>query len=126
VVLVGRASDRFGDNGLITVAIAQLVQEGRERALEIETWVMSCRVLGRRIEHAMRDALVAFARRSGASALVGHYRPTARNGLVKDHYRTLGFALESEGEGGATDWRLEFDSEPPAWRSPFASLRIDV
>jgi FkbH-like protein len=126
VVLVGRASDRFGDNGLITVAIAQLVEEGRERALEIETWVMSCRVLGRRIEHAMRDALVAFARRSGASALVGHYRPTARNGLVKDHYRTLGFALESEGEGGATDWRLELDSEPPAWRSPFASLRIDV
>jgi FkbH-like protein len=126
VVLVGRASDRFGDNGLITVAIARLVEEGKERALDIETWVMSCRVLGRRIEHAMRDAMVAFARQAGASALLGHYHPTPRNALVKEHYRTLGFALAGESENGATDWRLELASEPAAWRSPFASLKIDV
>ncbi|MDF2766100.1 MAG: enzyme involved in methoxymalonyl-ACP biosynthesis [Rhodospirillales bacterium] len=126
VVLTGRASDKFGDSGLITVAAGRLLGGPGDPVLDIETWVMSCRVLGRRIEHAMRDALAQFARQAGANALLGHYRPTARNGLVRNHYAELGFNLVSEGEGGATDWRLDLRTDLPAWRSPFLALRVDV
>ncbi|HXV25099.1 MAG TPA: HAD-IIIC family phosphatase [Alphaproteobacteria bacterium] len=126
VVLTGRVKDRFGDSGLITVVVGQVMDATEGRVLDIGTWVMSCRVLGRRIEHAMRDALIAFARNAGAIAILGHYRPTERNGLVKQHFMTLGFAAMGEGEGTANDWRLDLRSEPTTWRSPFRAVRTDV
>ena len=126
VVLTGRARDRFGDTGLITVAAGRLVDDPAERVLEIETWVMSCRVLGRRIEHAMRDALVEVARKSSATLLRGRYIPTARNGLVKEHYAALGFLQTAAQAGGITEWQLDLRADLPIWRSPFRSLKIDV
>ena len=39
--------------------------------------------------------------------------PTAKNGLVRDHYTGLGFARVGEGEGGATMWRLEVERFRP-------------
>jgi FkbH-like protein len=126
VVLTGRAKDKFGDNGLITVAVGRLGHDTGGRVLEIETWVMSCRVLGRRIEHAMRDALVEGARKSGAILLRGRYIPTPRNGLVKDHYAALGFVQTAKQEGGTTEWQLDLRADPPTWRSPFIGLSIDV
>jgi FkbH-like protein len=126
VVLIGRIKDRFGDSGLVTVAVARASGQGRRRVLDIESWVMSCRVLGRRIEFAMRDALLDVARRMDAAVLVGHYRPTARNGLVRDHYLNLGFRRTSATENGATDWMLELSAGAPEWRSPFLSVHADV
>jgi predicted enzyme involved in methoxymalonyl-ACP biosynthesis len=76
-----------------------------ERRFEIESWIMSCRVLGRRVEEAILQHLVAEARRRGIAEIVGRYVPTARNALVRDHYEKLGFALVSA-DGGETVWRL--------------------
>jgi hypothetical protein len=58
--------------------------------LLIDTWLMSCRVLGRQVEAAALEVLAAEARRRGATRLIGEYRPTPRNGLVAGHYAKLG------------------------------------
>ena len=57
----------------------------------IDTWLMSCRVLGRQVEQATLNLVVAEARRIGARQLIGEYKPTKKNGLVRDHYAKLGF-----------------------------------
>lgn len=102
VTLYGKLTDRFGENGLVSVIFGR--QDGGE--LHIETWLMSCRVLKRSLELAMFDALVEAARRRGIETLVGHYEPSAKNAMVETHYESLGFE-RSAGEGGAaTVWRL--------------------
>ena len=83
-----RLTDRFGDNGMIGVVIGRLTPE---QDCLIDTWLMSCRVLGRGVEAATLNVVAAEARRLGARRLVGEYRPTAKNGMVRDHYLKLGF-----------------------------------
>lgn len=80
-------ADRFGDHGLIGVILAR-----KERpAWTIDTWLMSCRVLGRKMENFMAMALLAAARDGGADAVMGEYLPTPKNILVKDLFPQLGF-----------------------------------
>lgn len=90
-----RLLDRFGDNGLIAVVI------GRARdaqTIEIDSWLMSCRVLGRQVEEAMLNVVAAEAASRGAERIVGLYLKTDRNGMVAELYPRLGFApLEEEG-----------------------------
>lgn len=95
-------SDRFGDNGLISVVIGK--REGER--MELVTWLMSCRVISRRLEEFVLDQLVEVARDAGISELRGTYRPTAKNGLVAKHYEKLGFRLVEEGPDGVTTWLL--------------------
>lgn len=97
-----RLADRLGDNGIISVVIARL--EGHSWL--IDTWLMSCRVLGRDVERTVLNHLVEAARRSGAEFLVGRYLPTAKNGIVADHYAKLGFDHVQDLEGGGSEWRL--------------------
>ena len=84
-----RLLDRFGDNGVIAIVI------GRRQAedLVIDTWLMSCRVLGRKVEQATLDLVAGEARRMGCARLIGEYIPTAKNGMVRDHYAKLGFVV---------------------------------
>jgi len=72
----------------------------------IETWLMSCRVLGRGMEQATLNLVAAEAARLGATRLIGEYRPTTKNGMVREHYARLGFAPVVEWEGGRTRWSL--------------------
>jgi predicted enzyme involved in methoxymalonyl-ACP biosynthesis len=73
---------------------------------------MSCRVLGRQVEEATLNLIVEEARCRGARRLIGTYRPTAKNGMVRDHYPRLGFApLANDGE--ATRWVLGIDKWTP-------------
>jgi FkbH-like protein len=100
-----RLTDVFGDNGMISVAICRLAGEGR---WEIDTWLMSCRVLGRKVEDMVLKEITREARRRGVRELVGVFRPTDRNGMVRDHYGKLGFEPASA-EDGETRWRLATD-----------------
>jgi FkbH-like protein len=106
VILRFRLTDRFGDNGLIAVIIAQPhgVAPG---TLLIDTWLMSCRVLGRGVEAACLNVLVAAARGVEATTLLGEYKPSGRNAMVHEHYRRLGFEPGDEQPGGASLWRLD-------------------
>ena len=72
----------------------------REGDLDIDTWLMSCRVLGRQVEPTTLNLIAAEAKRLGASSLVGEYIPTKKNAMVKDHYARLGFTVTEETESG--------------------------
>jgi len=92
-------ADSFGDYGLISAVI--LEKKSSER-LFIDTWIMSCRVLKRGVENMLLEEIVSLAREYGFTEVEGEYIPTAKNGLVKDHYKNLGFQLDAE----TGTWRL--------------------
>jgi FkbH-like protein len=106
-----RLVDRLGDNGIIAVVVARQAPASAE--MHIELWLMSCRVLGRQVEAATLNLLADLAGRRGAKRLVGTYIPTAKNGMVRDHYRRLGFAESGSDASGATTWTLELDGFAP-------------
>ena len=97
-----RLRDRFTDHGLVGVLIA--VPDGD--ALDIDTWLMSCRVIGRTVEEAMLGELLRRARALGYNVVSGTYVPTAKNELVRDLYSRLGFEAAG-GDGGSTRWRYD-------------------
>lgn len=99
-------SDRYSDFGMIGVVIANRA-EGEPATWAIDTWLMSCRVLGRRVDEAMLGELVTAARRAGVRRLTAQYIPTAKNGMVADHYDKLGFTLVSEGEDGVRTYEAD-------------------
>jgi HAD superfamily phosphatase (TIGR01681 family) len=103
ITLYGKLSDRFGDNGVVSVVIA----EQKEDALHIDLWLMSCRVLKRDMEYAMMDALVQKAQERGAKGIYGYYYPTAKNAMVKEFYALQGFERISEKQNGDTVWYLD-------------------
>lgn len=80
--------DKFGSNGLICVIILKAEDE---ETLFIDSWLMSCRVLKRTMENFALNTLVALARQKGFLFLKGEYIPTAKNEMVKDFYKQLGF-----------------------------------
>ena len=94
--------DRFGDNGLIASLI--LRQEGD--TLGIDTWAMSCRVLGRGMEEFIQNNLLVLARERGAKRIVGTYIPTKKNGLVRDLFAKLRYSPIHD-EGGTTRWAVD-------------------
>jgi FkbH-like protein len=105
-----RLVDAFGDNGMISVVICRAAGDD---LWEIDTWLMSCRVLGRRVEHMVLREILEHARAAGVRTLRGTYAPTERNKLVVDHYAKLGFAKVGEESSGATRWELAVaDAEP--------------
>ena len=100
-----RLRDRFGDNGMIGVAVCR--REGRE--WDIDTWLMSCRVLGRRVEELFLAEIVRAARDEGVEVLKGRFAPTGKNDLVRDHYKKLGFTPAGM-NGHDTLWQLDVGS----------------
>src|SRR5580658_186705 len=96
-----RTSDRFGDSGLTGVLIA-IPESG---GLHVDTWLMSCRVLGRRLDEAMFGALVRYAAENHFTHIIGEYIPTVKNSQVADLYIRLGCAAAGqEGERRLFRW----------------------
>jgi FkbH-like protein len=113
-VLSMELSDRFGSNGLIGVLI--LVRESPE-LWRIDTFLLSCRVIGRTAEDAFVAFACAVALERGAGELLGEYRPTERNSVASSVYSKLGFRGAGE-DDGATLWRLNLRSSSlkmPEW-----------
>jgi FkbH-like protein len=96
-----KLADRFGDNGLISVVVLA-AQPGGEAL--IDTWVMSCRVLGRTMEEFICNDVFVTAQRMGCRAVAGRYVPTAKNKLVAGLYERLGFQKTGD-DKGTTEWR---------------------
>ena len=95
--------DKFGDNGLIAVLI--LVTDDSVREMTIDTWVMSCRVLGRTMEEFICNDVIACARQNRCGGIVGRFIPSEKNHLVSNLYDRLGFEKTNE-TVEATTWRL--------------------
>jgi FkbH-like protein len=118
VTLHARLVDRFGDNGIIAVLIARIT--GADAT--IETWLMSCRVLGRRVEEACLNALAESCAALGAERLIGVYKPTEKNAMVREMYRGLGFEMVESDEEGVTHWQMPLREFTP--RS--VPMRVDA
>ena len=98
--LYGRLVDKFGDNGLITVVIGEVFGD----SLNIETWLMSCRVIKREMELAVFDELLSHCKLRGIKTIKGAYLKTAKNAMVESHYADLGFQLDSKDPNGNSHW----------------------
>jgi FkbH-like protein len=107
-------ADRFSDSGITGLAILRLIGE----EAEIDTFLMSCRILGRRLEDALLAFLAERAEARGARLLVGRFEPTAKNAQVADFYPTRDFAPAGEGS-----FRLDLALGRPAW-PPETRVRI--
>jgi FkbH-like protein len=104
-----RLTDKFGDNGIIGIVIGKPVEQG----LRLDTWLMSCRVLGRQVEEATMNVVAAESHRLGAATLLGDYLPTKKNGMVREHYRKLGFRPAGGSDAGASSWILPLAEYQP-------------
>jgi FkbH-like protein len=108
-----RVHDRFGDNGLVGVAITK--QNGI--TAEIDTFLLSCRVIGRTVETAFLSFLADHARSKGAKRLQGWFLPTKKNAPARDFYSAHGFQAVQQ-NGGGTLWTLDLNSSSlpaPEW-----------
>ena len=108
VTLQFRLLDRVGDNGLVSTMILRPTPDDDE-ALEIENWVMSCRVFGRELEYEAMNIAVEAAKERGARTLVADYIPTPKNDVISRLYPSLGFTeVDSPTPAnGATRWALD-------------------
>jgi FkbH-like protein len=111
-----RLKDRFADHGMISAVIVSTAGD----RWTIDNWVMSCRVLERGVEAAIIGQLAALAAEADVREIVGLYRPTARNGLVRDLYPRLGFEPAAPEDDGGACYRLA----PTAARFEAPPMRI--
>lgn len=117
ITLYGRLIDRFGDNGIVSVMIGHV--DGT--LLEVELWLMSCRVFRRNMELAMFDELVARCKAKGIRRIDGRYYRTAKNGIVRELYRDLGFDCLSADPGGDSVWSLVI---PEQYKPKNSTIRV--
>jgi FkbH-like protein len=80
--------DKFGDYGFISLIVLRKISLNK---LFIDTWIMSCRVLKRSLENFILNHIISIAKSNNCTSLIGEYKPTAKNELVKEHYQNLGF-----------------------------------
>ena len=107
ITLTARLKDKFGEYGLISVLICKKTSPDE---LYIDTWLMSCRVLKRRVEESVLDYLTREAMRCGVKTLVGKYIETSKNRIVINHYKDLGFEYNDQKD----QWILKIESYAPS------------
>ncbi len=103
-----RVRDRFGDNGIVGTLIASRNAE----SLCIDTWLLSCRVLGRRLEEVMLRSVQKHAYATGYKTVLGRYWPTAKNHQVADLYDRLRFDHIDTAKSGEKKYSLPVGEVP--------------
>jgi FkbH-like protein len=105
LVLDFSLADTFGDSGIVGLAIWRL----RGAQAELDTFLMSCRVIGRLAETAFLEAGLRLLAARGVTELVADYLPTAKNDLVREFLPQHRFAASADGR-----FHRSLLSEPPA------------
>jgi FkbH-like protein len=112
-VLTIRLRDRFGDHGLVGIAITRDESE----TCEIDTFLLSCRVIGRTVETAFLSHVASGAASRGCQQLGGWFLPTKKNAPARDFYALHGFQLQKQNEEGSF-WILDLRQQTiamPEW-----------
>ena len=110
-----RVSDRFGDNGVVGLAIAL---PRSSDTWEIDVLLLSCRVIGRGVESALLARLADGVSARGGARLRGWFLPTEKNAPAKECYRECGFSLLQTTPDGGQLWELDLRTASipvPAW-----------
>jgi FkbH-like protein len=113
-----RVADRFGDNGIVGVAI--VCQQ--EDTMELDTFLLSCRVIGRTVETAFIHFLANWSKARGAQYLLGTFHPTSKNAPSRDFFAQHGFFQIDRSEE-ATGWMLDLQMLPFDWPAYIRSAR---
>ena len=95
--------DRFGDEGSVSLAIVDLA-EGR-----IDTFLTSCRVIGRKVETRLLDKAIELCRFRGHHRVIGEYIPTRKNQIAADFYSSHGFIPATKSVDGRITYEMEID-----------------
>lgn len=111
--------DKFGDHGIAIAAVVRF----ESGTAHIESLLMSCRVIGRRVEEAFLAELAEHAVKRGADRIRGIYLPTDRNGIVRDFYSSVGFQLVEDNERGSIWHRRLADQSAIGTRNPGLPVR---
>jgi len=101
-----RLFDKFGDNGIVGVSV---LKKNNEIEWEIDTFLMSCRVLGRTVETAFLSFITDVVKKEGAKLLYGIYIPTKKNQPALDFYKLHGFKI-LEHSSEQTKWILDVEN----------------
>jgi FkbH-like protein len=107
-------TDRFGDNGVISVVI---VKREIDDEYSIDLWLMSCRIMSRTVENAIMDDLLNRLAAIGARRVIGRYIPTEKNVPVSHLYERLGF-VPLPGQGGEKTYEYGLLAGPFTFGSP--------
>jgi FkbH-like protein len=105
--------DRFGDNGIVGVAFLHRVGE----VLEIDTFLLSCRVIGRTVETMMLSHICKLGIEAGCTKVTGWFLPTRKNEPASQIYSSNGFAKVDENATGSL-WELRLPDQSiqkPEW-----------
>ncbi|MEO0128302.1 MAG: HAD-IIIC family phosphatase [candidate division WOR-3 bacterium] len=109
-----RLFDKFGDNGIVGVSI---LKKNSQIEFEIDTFLMSCRVLGRTVETAFLSFITDVAKKEGAKMLLGIFIPTKKNKPASDFYKLHGFEILEQSEE-QTKWIFNLENQTikfPEW-----------
>lgn len=109
LALAGRVTDKFGDHGLIIAATVSIAGT----SAEIDTFLMSCRVIGREIERAFLATLLRLLAQRGIESVTGRFIATGKNGMVREFYPANGFA-PVQGTDGASSWVFDLTTQQPS------------
>ena len=113
-------ADRFGDKGMVSLLVFNRMPE----EWSCDTWVMSSRAFGRRVEELALDLVAGAASAAGALRLTGTYLPSTENALVREHFGKLGFTKISDLSNGGSEWALELSMyRPPVL--PISVMKAD-
>ena len=102
VTLYVKLIDKFGDNGIVSLVVGRI----RGNELNLELFLMSCRVLKREMEYKMLDALVEKCRDIGVDKIKAKYIKTEKNSMVKNLLADFGFTKLNEDEHENSEWEL--------------------
>jgi len=108
-----RVADRYGDNGLVGLVMGRIDRD----QCEIDTMLLSCRVIGRDVETALLADVASRAQSAGATILTGHFRTTAKNAPASDVFARHGFTKVEEAADGSK-WQLDLRRQSvktPEW-----------
>ncbi len=105
IKIYGKLTDKFGDNGLIAISIASII----DNIAHIDLWLMSCRVLKRDMEFAMLDELIKRCKERNINEIRGYYYKSNKNGMVEDLYSKFGFELVKKDEDNSI-WKLDISN----------------
>lgn len=101
-----KVEDKFGDNGITGVAI---VKKEEEKWI-VDSFLLSCRVIGRRVEEAMLAYILEEAKKEGVKILIGEFIPTKKNIPAKEFYKKNGFKLIGE-KNDTEIWEFPVEKE---------------
>ena len=110
IVRVIRVRDRYGDNGIVGLAMVSVDGD----AADVDTFLLSCRVISRGVESALLGWLAAEVAGRGCRTLRGWFLPTRKNAPCKDFYAQHGFQVARQDEAGGTLWELDLAAGLPS------------